>query len=142
MTLVELNETLAVQKIKVAEQTKNCSQLLASIGESTDIAMQKKELSEQKREQIEDQKKIITKEQTEAKQVLAEAQPALDAAKLALGELEKADITEIRFSTSNQLLFHLNSPVTDFIFIYNIYAHLFRILFIEIFSSSGYKFIK
>lgn len=97
MTLAELNEILAVQRVKVADQTRNCEQLLTSIGESTDIAMEKKQLSEEKRREIEDQRKIINKEQTEARQALAEAQPALDAARMALAELEKADITEIRY---------------------------------------------
>ncbi|XP_076621651.1 dynein heavy chain at 89D [Colletes latitarsis] len=96
VTLTELNEILAVQRVKVSDQTKNCEQLLSSIGESTDIAVEKKQLSEEKRKEIEDQRKIINKEQTEARQALAEAQPALDAARLALGELDKADITEIR----------------------------------------------
>lgn len=96
MTLIELNKILAVQRTKVADQTKNCEQLLVSIGESTDVAMEKKNLSEEKRKEIEDKKKMITKEETEAKKTLAEAQPALDAARLALGELDKADITEIR----------------------------------------------
>ncbi|KAM0726763.1 Dynein axonemal heavy chain 10 [Formica fusca] len=96
VTLIELNKILAVQRIKVADQTKNCEQLLASIGESTDVAMEKKNLSEEKRKEIEDKKKMITKEETDAKKALAEAQPALDAARLALGELDKADITEIR----------------------------------------------
>ncbi|XP_076380407.1 dynein heavy chain at 89D [Megalopta genalis] len=96
VTLAELNEILAVQRVKVADQTRNCEQLLSSIGESTDIAMEKKQLSEEKRREIEDQRKIINKEQTEARQVLAEAQPALEAARAVLGELEKADITEIR----------------------------------------------
>lgn len=97
-TLAELNEILAVQRVKVADQTKNCEQLLSSIKESTDIAMKKKKLSEEKRTEIEEQRIIINKEETEARQALAEAQPALEAARMALGELEKADITEIRFS--------------------------------------------
>lgn len=97
MTLNELNQILAVQRVKVADQTRNCERLLASIGESTNIAMEKKQLSEQERQSIEQQRKIIDKEETEAKQALADAQPALDAARAALGELEKADITEIRF---------------------------------------------
>ncbi|XP_072767433.1 LOW QUALITY PROTEIN: dynein axonemal heavy chain 10-like [Anoplolepis gracilipes] len=96
VTLIKLHEILAVQRVKVADQTKNCEQLLASIGESTDIAIEKKNLSEEKRKEIEDKKKMITKEETEAKKALAEAEPALNAARLALGELEKADITEIR----------------------------------------------
>lgn len=98
VTLTELNKVLAVQRIKVGDQTRNCEQLLASIGESTDVAMEKKNLSEEKRKEIEDKKKMIAKEEAEAREALAEAQPALDAAKLALNELEKADITEIRFT--------------------------------------------
>ncbi|KOC59002.1 Dynein heavy chain 10, axonemal [Habropoda laboriosa] len=96
VTLNELNKILAMQRVKVADQTRNCEQLLASIGESTDIAMEKKRLSEEKRQEIEVQRKIITKEQTEARKALSEAQPALDAARAALGELEKADIIEIK----------------------------------------------
>ncbi|KAF3425259.1 hypothetical protein E2986_13407 [Frieseomelitta varia] len=96
VTLNELNKILAVQRVKVADQTRNCEQLLASIGESTDIAVEKKQLSEHERQAIEEQRKIIDKEETEAKQALAEAQPALDLAREALGELDKADITEIR----------------------------------------------
>lgn len=99
MTLTELNKILAVQRIKVDNQTRSCEQLLASIGKSTDIAMEKKSLSEEKKKEIADKKKMIAKEETEARQALTEAQPALDAAKLALGELDKADITEIRFTT-------------------------------------------
>ncbi|XP_011874224.1 PREDICTED: dynein heavy chain 10, axonemal [Vollenhovia emeryi] len=96
VTLTKLNKVLAEQRIKVGDQTRSCERLLASIGESTDVAVEKKNLSQEKRKEIEDKKKMIAKEETEARQVLAEAQPALDAAKLALGELEKADITEIR----------------------------------------------
>ncbi|XP_011310250.1 dynein heavy chain 10, axonemal [Fopius arisanus] len=95
-TLGELNEILAIQRIKVSRQTKNCEKLLRSIGESTDIAMEKKKLSTEKSEEIESRKKTIAKESAEAKAVLAAAQPALDAAKTALNELEKSDITEIR----------------------------------------------
>lgn len=96
MTLIKLNEVLAEQRIKVTDQTKNCEHLLASIGESTDVALEKKTLSEEKRKEIEEKKKMIAKEELEAKETLAQAQPALDAARLALGELDKADITEIR----------------------------------------------
>lgn len=103
MTLNELNQILAVQRVKVADQTRNCEQLLTSIGESTDIAMEKKQLGEEKRQEIEEQRKIINKEETEAKHALAEAQPALDAARAALGELDKADITEIRSVVSRLL---------------------------------------
>lgn len=96
-TLTQLNAILAVQRVKVAEQTNNCEQLLKSIGESTDIAKEKQAISMEKRQEIEEQNKIITKESSEAKAVLAEAEPALVAARLALADLEKSDITEIRF---------------------------------------------
>ncbi|KAI4497255.1 hypothetical protein M0802_007739 [Mischocyttarus mexicanus] len=96
ITLAELNDILAVQRVKVADQTKNCEQLLGSIGESTDIAMEKKEQSVEKQKEIEEKRKLIGKEESEAKVALAAAQPALDAARLALGELDKSDITEIR----------------------------------------------
>ena len=95
-TLAELNAILAVQRVKVEEQTKNCEYLLKSIGESTDIAKEKQTVSMEKRKEIAEQNKIIAKESSEAKEVLAEAQPALEAARLALSDLEKADITEIR----------------------------------------------
>ncbi|XP_051175007.1 dynein axonemal heavy chain 10 [Leptopilina boulardi] len=95
-TLEELNAILAVQRIKVDEQTKNCEQLLKSIGESTNIAKEKQTISMEKRQEIEVQNKIIVKESKEAKTALAEAQPALEAARLALSDLDKADITEIR----------------------------------------------
>lgn len=97
MTLTELNKVLAEQRIKVGDQTRNCEQLLETIGKSTDIELEKKTLKEDKRKEIEDKKKMITKEETEARQALEEAQPAIDAAKLALSDLDKADITEIRF---------------------------------------------
>lgn len=80
----------------MAEQTRNCEQLLSSIGESTDIAMIKKNISIEKRIEIEEQNKVIAKETAEAKEVLSEAQPALESARLALAELDKSDITEIR----------------------------------------------
>lgn len=96
VTLVELNDILAIQKIKVTKQTKNCEELLATISASTEIATEKQTLSMVKKEEIAARNKIIIKESTEAKVVLAEAQPGLTAAKQALNDLEKSDITEIR----------------------------------------------
>lgn len=46
--------------------------------------------------EIEQQAKVIATEKGEAQEVLAEAMPALEAARAALSELEKSDITEIR----------------------------------------------
>lgn len=96
-TLVELDAILDVQNTKVSEQTQNCETLLASIQESTDITVEKKTASLQKRREIEERNDIIKRETADAQRVLMEAQPALDSAKLSLEQLDKADITEIRF---------------------------------------------
>lgn len=87
---------MAIQRVKVQEQAKNCEKLLSSIGESTEIAKEKQNISMEKREEIEIRNEIIEKESSDAKKVLAEAQPVLDSARLALNDLEKSDITEIR----------------------------------------------
>ena len=44
-TLDELNAVLAVQKVKVENQTKNCEALLVNIEKNTTIAMSKKSIS-------------------------------------------------------------------------------------------------
>ena len=100
-TLTELNEILAVQRVKVAEKTMNCEQLLKTIKQNTDIAIEKQTAKIVKHKEIEEQHKIIAQESTGARAALAEAQPALESARLALGDLDKADITEIRFEIIN-----------------------------------------
>lgn len=45
---------------------------------------------------MEDQSKIISAEKVEAEAMLAAALPELEAARLALSELDESDITEIR----------------------------------------------
>ncbi|CAB0039667.1 unnamed protein product [Trichogramma brassicae] len=94
--LDKLNAILAVQRVKVKNQTENCEKMLVVISENTEVAVAKKTLSEEKRKEIEDRNKTIAKESSEAKAALAEAQPALDGAKAALANLDKSDITEIR----------------------------------------------
>ncbi|KAK0163654.1 hypothetical protein PV327_007315 [Microctonus hyperodae] len=99
-TLIKLNEMLAIQQIKIEEQTKNCEELFIAIGDNTEIVTKKQKDSIEKREEIETKNKTINKESTEAKAILAEAQPSLDIARLALNDLDKSDITEIQsFST-------------------------------------------
>lgn len=60
------------------------------------VAEEKKTLAEDKAKEIEEQNKVIAVEKTEAESSLAEALPALEAASLALQDLEKSDVTEIR----------------------------------------------
>ncbi|XP_046382890.1 dynein axonemal heavy chain 10 [Ischnura elegans] len=91
-----LNQKLALQKIAVAEKTAACEALLAEITSATGEATSKKEIAIEKSSQMEEQSKVIKKEKAEAEEALADALPALEAARMALQDLEKADITEIR----------------------------------------------
>ncbi|GCB81206.1 hypothetical protein scyTo_0022976, partial [Scyliorhinus torazame] len=57
---------------------------------------EKKQLAEEKASEIEEQNKVIAVEKQDAENSLAEALPALEAARVALQSLEKSDVTEIR----------------------------------------------
>ncbi|TPP59989.1 Dynein heavy chain 10 axonemal [Fasciola gigantica] len=94
--LEELNAKLAVQRVAVTEKTKACETLLAEIASSSQLATEKKELAVTKGKEIEIQSKEIAVEKREAESALAEALPALEQARLALDELDKSDVTEIR----------------------------------------------
>lgn len=63
---------------------------------ATDKANVKKELASEKQVEVEKASQIIGVEKAEAEEALLEAMPALEAARLALDDLEKSDITEIR----------------------------------------------
>ena len=56
-------------------------------------------MAQTKSKEIEEQNKVIAKEKTEAEEALAEALPALEEARLALRDLDKSHVTEIRLST-------------------------------------------
>ncbi|XP_067862341.1 dynein axonemal heavy chain 10 [Heptranchias perlo] len=94
--LAELNMKLAEQKIILAEKTEACEALLAEIAINTAVAEEKKQLAEEKATEIEEQNKVIAVEKQDAENSLAEALPALEAARIALQSLEKSDVTEIR----------------------------------------------
>ncbi|XP_063753564.1 dynein axonemal heavy chain 10 [Eleginops maclovinus] len=94
--LAELNIKLADQKVVLAEKSIACEALLNEIATNTDIAEEKKTLAEDKAKEIEEQNKVIAVEKKEAESSLAEALPALEAARIALQDLEKSDVTEIR----------------------------------------------
>lgn len=70
---------------------KRCNYLSA-----TDTAVTKQQVAAVKQVEITDQKVVIEAEKSDAEQSLSEALPALEAARLALADLEKNDITEIR----------------------------------------------
>uniref|UniRef100_A0A3B3TNK4 Dynein axonemal heavy chain 10 n=1 Tax=Poecilia latipinna TaxID=48699 RepID=A0A3B3TNK4_9TELE len=94
--LAELNIKLADQKIVLAEKSKACETLLENIAVNTSVAEEKRTLAEDKAKEIEVQNKVIAVEKKEAESSLAEALPALEAARIALQDLEKSDVTEIR----------------------------------------------
>ncbi|KAI3386976.1 hypothetical protein SNEBB_002464 [Seison nebaliae] len=94
--LDELNIKLEIQRIELKKKTEDCENLLVTIGERTEIATKKKHFAENKQTEIASQRKIISKEKAEAEEVLEEALPALEAAKLALDDIDRNDVTEIR----------------------------------------------
>ncbi|XP_074640231.1 dynein axonemal heavy chain 10-like [Tubulanus polymorphus] len=94
--LDELNQKLAVQKVAVTEKTAACEVLLEEIANGTEQATEKKTLAEAKGKEITIQSKEIGREKKSAEEALAEALPALEAARIALEDLSKSDVTEIR----------------------------------------------
>ncbi|XP_037633762.1 dynein heavy chain 10, axonemal [Sebastes umbrosus] len=94
--LAELNIKLAEQKVILAEKSIACEALLNEIATNTTVAEEKKTLAEDKAKEIEEQNKVIAVEKQDAESSLAEALPALEAARRALQDLEKSDVTEIR----------------------------------------------
>lgn len=110
--LEDLNKKLAVQKVAVEEKTKHCEGMLSGIADRTGQvrlsfilsnhiscnfkATEKKQLAQSKGKEIEEQSKIISVEKKDAEDALSEALPALEAARLALDDLDKSDVTEIR----------------------------------------------
>ncbi|XP_077377243.1 dynein axonemal heavy chain 10-like [Festucalex cinctus] len=94
--LDELNIKLAEQKLVLAEKSTACETILLEIVSNTTVVEDKKTLAEDKAKEIEEQNKVIAVEKAEAETSLAEALPALEAARIALQDLDKSDVTEIR----------------------------------------------
>ncbi|XP_076854099.1 dynein axonemal heavy chain 10 [Brachyhypopomus gauderio] len=97
--LAELNIKLSEQKVVLAEKSSACELLLQEITTNKAVAEEKKMLAEEKAKEIEEQNKVIAVEKMEAESSLAEALPALEAARIALQDLDKSDVTEIRSFT-------------------------------------------
>ncbi|KAJ8266677.1 hypothetical protein GJAV_G00133350 [Gymnothorax javanicus] len=94
--LEELNVKLADQKEVLAEKSSACEILLQEICSNTSVAEEKKAMAEEKAKEIEEQNKVIAVEKADAESSLAAALPALEAARIALQDLDKSDVTEIR----------------------------------------------
>ncbi|KAK9522770.1 hypothetical protein VZT92_019216 [Zoarces viviparus] len=94
--LAEMNNKLAEQKAFLADKSTACEAVLNEIGTNTTEAEAKKTLAEDKAKEIEEQNKAIAVEQEEIESSLAESQPALEAARRTLQDLEKSDVVDIR----------------------------------------------
>ena len=94
--LQELNSKLEAQKVTLAEKTAACATLLEEISTSTAEVQAKQKEAEKTAAEIAEQSVQISKEKKEAEDALAVALPALEEAKVALKDLDKADVTEIR----------------------------------------------
>lgn len=91
-----LNSKLAVQQVIVAEATSACEAMLVEIEAGTNAATYKKDIAFLRSVEIEEQARVICLEQADAEVALSAALPALEMARLALADLDKSDITEIR----------------------------------------------
>lgn len=94
--LIALNEKLAVQKVVVAKQTAAVEELILEIRNGTIVAETKKKIASSRSSEIAEKSVQIKAEAADANAALSEALPALNAARAALQDLDKADITEIR----------------------------------------------
>ncbi|XP_052562272.1 dynein axonemal heavy chain 10 isoform X4 [Culex pipiens pallens] len=92
----QLSILVEEQRKNVVEAAQRCEQMLVGIESSTEKANSKKAEASEKSTEVEQQKKVITVEKAEAEEALAAAMPALEVARLALSDLDKSDITEIR----------------------------------------------
>uniref|UniRef100_A0A3Q3E3F5 Dynein axonemal heavy chain 10 n=1 Tax=Labrus bergylta TaxID=56723 RepID=A0A3Q3E3F5_9LABR len=79
----------------LGEKMENGTAFAPSVGKAAQLlSEEKKTLAEDKAKEIEEQNKVIAVEKKEAESSLAEALPALEAARLALQDLEKSDDLE------------------------------------------------
>ncbi|XP_017478046.1 PREDICTED: dynein heavy chain 10, axonemal [Rhagoletis zephyria] len=92
----ELRLIVSEQKANVAKASKECEAMLVDIEESTQKANVKKAEASEKSIEVEIKGKQIAIEKEDAEEALAEAMPALEEARRALADLDKAQITEIR----------------------------------------------
>ena len=91
-----LNQQLEVQKVAVTKKSVACEALLEDITSKTEMGKEKQQMAQTKSVEMEEQNKVIALEKADAEASLAAALPALEEARLALSELDKNDVTEIR----------------------------------------------
>ena len=91
-----LNAQLEVQKVTLKESTDSCAIMLEQITKSTSEATEKSKIAEAKGIELAAQAEDITIQKKVAEDGLAVALPALEDARDALKNLQKADVTEVR----------------------------------------------
>ena len=96
----ELKAKLEVQKVAVNAKTTSCNELLKEIEEREEVTKVKQKEAIKKGAEMEEQNKIIIAEKTDAEEALSQALPALERARLALANLDKGDVVEIRSFTT------------------------------------------
>lgn len=92
----KLGAIVEAQRYEVLASAKTCEEMLVGIEASTETAQSKKDQAFEKSIEVEQKSKQITIEKTEAEEALASALPVLEQARIALEELDRSDITEIR----------------------------------------------
>lgn len=91
-----LSKELAIQNAAIAKKTKEVQELIADINQKTEVAAVKQKSAAEKKEQLDKDAVIIAREEAEAAIALKEAEPALEAAKSALANINKKDLDEIK----------------------------------------------
>ena len=92
----KMSKELSEKKVVVDAKTKDCQAMIADIDQKQKVAGEKQAAAEQKKQELEEKNEIIEVEKGKADEQLQDAIPALEAAALALENLNKKDITEIK----------------------------------------------
>eukprot|EP00992_Anisonema_acinus_P002258 TRINITY_DN10608_c1_g1_i2.p1 TRINITY_DN10608_c1_g1~~TRINITY_DN10608_c1_g1_i2.p1 ORF type:complete len:2266 (+),score=796.72 TRINITY_DN10608_c1_g1_i2:1-6798(+) len=94
--VAEMSKSLAEQEIFLAQKAKENEELLKEISEKKANAEEKHRSATEKEEALVVQKADILENKQEAEEALAEALPMIEEAELALGQITKESINEIR----------------------------------------------
>jgi dynein heavy chain len=92
----ELSKVLEVKNKDIAEKSIVVAELIKEIGAKSEQVGKEKGVADVKKEQLDKDSVIIAREEAEASKALEEAIPALEAAKLALENIFKKDLDELK----------------------------------------------
>ena len=92
----ELSKVLEVKNKDIAEKSVVVAELIKDIGEKSEQVGKEKAAADIKKEQLDKDSIIIAREEAEASVALEEAIPALEAAKRALENINKAALDELK----------------------------------------------